>query len=396
MTKESATNPNSIQAKKLLREGLAIFKTGRSPYWYIRLRDPYSQKYVTRSSKETSRVEAVAAANEFAASYFLNLNTDLATSKTTSFEHYAKLLLDVQASKTKWPDSDRKLLHRQKDGILMHFGPYDVTKITTSMIRQYLILLDQNRDKPLADSTKSKHLIIIRKVLSLAVEDGLMQSVPVMPKQRTVDSPRPSFTDDQYKRFMKTASDCVAARDIVRGVRIRHHHVQMFRFIVHSFLRPTSGELFGIKHKHMLIEGDPPHLKMTILGGKTGKRTSVSMPLGVVIYQGLRNPITRKGHEADAYVWMREYPNRTTAINTARRIFNHILDRAGLVDNENKLTPYSFRHYALQSRLRSSNGKVNIYSLAKNAGTSVDQLERFYLKSMEPSKDMIRNLQSRD
>jgi hypothetical protein len=67
-----------------------------------------------------------------------------------------------------------------------------------------------------------------------------------------------------------------------------------------------------------------------------------------------------------------------------------------LVDDEKKLSPYSLRHYALQSRLRSSNGKVNIYTLAKNAGTSVDQLERFYLKNMAPTKEMIENLHWRD
>ena len=40
----------------------------------------------------------------------------------------------------------------------------------------------------------------------------------------------------------------------------------------------------------------------------------------------------------------------------------------------------SLRHYSLQTRLRKSNGKVNIYLLAKTAGTSVDQLERFCIK----------------
>ena len=104
--------------------------------------------------------------------------------------------------------------------------------------------------------------------------------------------------------------------------------------------------------------------------------------------------MTAKARDESAYVWMPEYPNRTTAINTARRIFNHILERAGLVDEDVKLSPYSLRHYALQKRLLSSNGKVNIYTLAKNAGTSVDQLERFYLKSMQPSDAMIENLQA--
>jgi integrase len=135
---------------------------------------------------------------------------------------------------------------------------------------------------------------------------------------------------------------------------------------------------------------------MSVRGGKTGKRTSVTMPLGVMLYQSLLDPVTGKPSDTNQFVWMPEYPNRTTAINTARRIFNHLLEAADLVDEAHKLSPYSLRHYALQKRLRSSNGKVNIYTLAKNAGTSVDQLERFYLKSMEPSKEMIENLQSQD
>jgi hypothetical protein len=52
------------------------------------------------------------------------------------------------------------------------------------------------------------------------------------------------------------------------------------------------------------------------------------------------------------------------------------------------------RHYALQTRLVKSDGKVNIYWLAENAGTSVDQLERFYLKNLAPSAAKVRNIQS--
>ena len=46
------------------------------------------------------------------------------------------------------------------------------------------------------------------------------------------------------------------------------------------------------------------------------------------------------------------------------------------------------------TRLRKSEGEVNIYLLAKNAGTSVEQLERFYLKNLEPSAEKVRNLQT--
>ena len=42
----------------------------------------------------------------------------------------------------------------------------------------------------------------------------------------------------------------------------------------------------------------------------------------------------------------------------------------------------------------SSDGKVNIYWLAENAGTSVEQLERFYLRNLAPSSAKVRNIQS--
>ena len=45
-------------------------------------------------------------------------------------------------------------------------------------------------------------------------------------------------------------------------------------------------------------------------------------------------------------------------------------------------------------RIINSHSKVNIFHLAKNAGTSVDQIERFYAKYLPLSKEMALNLQS--
>ena len=57
-------------------------------------------------------------------------------------------------------------------------------------------------------------------------------------------------------------------------------------------------------------------------------------------------------------------------------------------------TTYSLRHHALQKSLNKSGGKVNIYDLVRNAGTSVNQLERFYLKRMKVRKKQRENLNS--
>ena len=55
---------------------------------------------------------------------------------------------------------------------------------------------------------------------------------------------------------------------------------------------------------------------------------------------------------------------------------------------------YCLRHTAICMRIILSHGKVNIFNLAKNAGTSVEQIERFYAKHLPLSREMAKNLQS--
>jgi hypothetical protein len=45
-------------------------------------------------------------------------------------------------------------------------------------------------------------------------------------------------------------------------------------------------------------------------------------------------------------------------------------------------------------RIVLSHGDVNIFNLAKNAGTSVDQIERFYARHLPLSRELAMNLQS--
>jgi hypothetical protein len=56
--------------------------------------------------------------------------------------------------------------------------------------------------------------------------------------------------------------------------------------------------------------------------------------------------------------------------------------------------PSTYRRIAICTRIILSEGQVNIFNLAKNAGTSVDQIERFYARNLPLSKEMAINLQS--
>ena len=398
MSEESQNTKKTI---KHLRRGLSIYKTGRSPFWHARIYDVVKKKYVVRSTKETNRIEAAEVAEEIVDTYKKKQNSSHAVSKDRSFEHYAKLLSEMtkqkaKSTRNKYAFSDQaKILFREKDGLVSYFGKYDVGKITPGIVRDYLLFLDKRRDKPLAMSTKSKQCGVLRQVLMLALEDGVIDIIPPMPKMRTVDKPRVSFTDAEYARlleFARVTADRAETR--VRGVPVSREHYNLIVFAVHSFLRPTETELFGIRFCDIeVMDDDPNHLLMT-LTGKTGFRKSASMRAAVDIFEKQRE-LHADRRETD-YVFMPEYANRTTAVNTYRRIFNYFLQETGLKKDKdgNDRSPYSLRHYTLQTRLVKSDGKVNIYWLAENAGTSVEQLERFYLKNLAPSSAKVRNIQS--
>lgn len=54
----------------------------------------------------------------------------------------------------------------------------------------------------------------------------------------------------------------------------------------------------------------------------------------------------------------------------------------------------AFATTAICMRIIRSHGRVNIFNLAKKAGTSVEQIEQFYAKNLPLSADMAKNLQS--
>ena len=254
----------SINAKKTIkqiRRGLSIYRTGRSQFWHARIYDPVKKKYVVRSTKETNRIEAIEVAEEILETYKSKQNSSHATSKDRSFEYYAKLLADLNAQKSKSPRNkyterdQNKLLFQEREGLISYFGKYDFGKITSGMVREYLLFLDKQRDKPLALSTKSKRYGVIRQVLMLALEDGVIDIIPPMPKQRRVDKPRVSFTEAEYKLLLKTARGIAdEGETVVRGVPVTREHYHVIVFAVHSFLRPAETELFGIHLDTMLYK----------------------------------------------------------------------------------------------------------------------------------------------
>ncbi len=370
-----------------VEKGLSIYKTGRSRFWMARFWDRRLNKYVTKSTGEATKLEARSVAREWKDAYLRNANGHLARTMTDeAFEYYAQMI--PRHEKDDW-----KLLTRETDGILALLGNFKVSAITTAVIRDYLNKVNENRARPLAVSTQKKHIITIRKALRYARENGKISFLPEAPRlAKMIETPRPSFTDDELEKLFTILNHLIYDKQlVVQGHEVTHEYQYMLAWMIHTFVRPTVSELFGTKVRDCKVIKDPYHVEI-IINGKTGHRVSASMPEAAII---LSDEIRDRNLKNNDYLWFSEYENRTWAMRKAGLIFNAILERANLkyTKDGQKRSLYSMRHYAIGRRLRTSEGKVNIYSLAKNSGTSVAMLERFYLKHLPSSPEIVRNLQ---
>ena len=165
------------------------------------------------------------------------------------------------------------------------------------------------------------------------------------------------------------------------------------------FVRPSDLKL--LRHRDVQVVSDKRggaivrYLSIMPPNSKTVIRESISMPIAAVVYERLKSRQHAMGFgKPDDFVFFPQYKNRTYALQTIRRQFEHVLVKAELRKDRmgRNRTIYSLRHSALMYRFLRGD-KVDIFMLARNALTSVSQLERFYL-SHAASRDKIESLHS--
>ncbi|MGH6697477.1 MAG: hypothetical protein ACREBX_19585 [Sphingopyxis sp.] len=368
---------------------------------------PSEKRNKVRSTKETSKVKARQAAEDLAQDLLSGIKT---VKREFSFEYYADRL--IRAGQTRIDRGERNANYvrtiklcivNPEWGLMPAFRGKDVREIKTRQYQEYIE--DVRRRRPdLKSSTLNSISATLRNVLKLARDDGAIDSIPSTPRTPQKDSPRSRFDfyplvskqDDKYQKLLRAAKALADDEKKVRGVRITAEMRDLIIFVVHSFVRPTTSELFALKHRDVSVAGDEPRrLLINVRTGKTGRRISNTMEAAVSVFERikLRNPDSQPSD----FLFFPEYENRTTAGRIAARQFKEVMDKAGIENDPStgeKYSLYSLRHTAICMRLINSKGKVNIYSLAKNAGTSVDQIERFYAKQLPLTGDLVKNLHS--
>ena len=391
-----------------IRRGLAVYKIQASPYYYCRIWLPARKKRLVKTTKATTRAEAISIAEEL----FSAMGTRGALAevqKDLSFQHFSDKLVRLEKSRgesgkitiRQWANS-KNLLNNPKWGAVKHLGHRDVREIQT---RDYLSYMSwvREQDPSLSTGTLNHIAVVFRKVMNLVQADGLIDVVPATPREKREDNPRSFFRfsplvekdQDEYKLLIDTASHMATEHVRVRETIVTEELRDFILFMTHSFLRPTESEIYALTHRDIAIADNPKRLIITIRKGKTGHRISNTMPAGVSVYDRIKR--RHEGCGLDDFLFLPHYKNRSHAKRIIQRQFNALLERCNLKQDrysDSVHTVYSLRHTAICMRLILSEGKVNIFNLAKNAGTSVDQIERFYARNLRLSAEMARNLHS--
>jgi hypothetical protein len=392
-------------AIKLYR-GVSIYQVEGSQNWYVRVWDRVRQRYIVKTTGVRTAVKAREIAKEFALDL---LKTERPVDREYTFRHFAiKCLTQSSALVGKGERNGnyarviKWAIQNEDWGLVRHFGLKDVRSIKTHDFRSYIENLTLKRPH-LSPSTKNSILAAFRNVMKIARDDGVIDQVPDTPRTKQHDNPRPFFRfyplvskkNDVYKKVLETAKQMARDKVVIRGIPVTDELYDIILFLVHSFVRPIVTELYAIKHSDITIADKPKRLIVVVRNGKTGFRAANTMEGAVSVYERVQTRYPDA--KPEDYIFLPQYQNRHTAARIIQRQFHELLKRAGLekdLSSGSTHTIYSLRHTAICMRIILSEGKVNIFNLAKNAGTSVDQIERFYARNMPLSKEMARNLQS--
>jgi hypothetical protein len=222
-----------------------------------------------------------------------------------------------------------------------------------------------------------------------------------MPKVKTVDSPRGWFNEQEYELLKKTASDIAFSKEQVHLVRkepITYEMVHVIWFMTASFLRPSDMKM--LRHRNIQIVKNPAlYLRITTDTSKTVNRPVVTMENAVSIYEALIEDHRRNGKSVgpEDFVFFPEIKadkDRWKAMDRMGRQFDYIVKAAGLKKSPSgeERTIYSLRHTAIMFRLTKGE-HIDLLTLARNARTSVEMIERFYARHLNAEMN-IEKIQS--
>ena len=401
---KSRHNPTDITTIKGYPESLKLFRMPASKYWYVRM---YIRGGPSSGVKKSTRCEKLSEAKEFAINWYeerLLEKRRFADIGAENFETYSRKFQDRQKRQINRGELNQDMFKYDKlkldKDILPTLGHIHIGKIDYNSVD---IFIDELRtERNLSVSSLKKYVVCIRKVLKEAEKEGIINAVPSLPTIKTGNvNPRPWFSPEEYKQLLDACRDLrdnpPTNLDKFDKTITDHHKTflhqfdwgEMYDFIVfmvHTFLRPSEWKFLQNKHIQFLHDPDGhEQLMISVPNPKTMKAKGLSISTSTEIAADLyRTKILKRHDGKNDYLFFNDIRNREQyPTDRIARMFKVVCQHAELDTDRfgQKHTTYSLRHSALCFQILKTKGE-GLFALTKNARTSVEMLEKFYLSHL--------------
>jgi integrase len=334
--------------------------------------------------------------------------------KKNNFTALAEALLDIEWERVSRQELSASSVGIQRNRLDAHVLPFfryiPPAQVTHVDLDGFVSRLTQHG---LSSTTISQYFVLVRKLLKLAIRQGLLKEVPEFPKIKVVTQPRSMLSLKKYSQLARTALRMSRSQVVSPELKSTQGQRERFwvaprnrllapdmfwaiRFMANSFVRP--GDLRQLKHKHVtVVRGQNVYLRMNLPETKKHDKPMVTMQAAVGVYESLlRHQKARGFGGPEDYLFLPAENDRNYALAVLEFWFKWVMREAGLATTDEKNRPktlYCLRHTSIMFRLLYGQG-IDMLTLARNARTSVQMIERFYASSLDGEMN-VAMIQSR-
>lgn len=331
-----------------------------------------------------------------------------------NFDWLAEQLLQSESQRVERGELSAAALGILRNRLRAHVLPFFNDIVPSGVDAQVAdAFLDRLTAAGLSTTTMSQYLVVVRKLLKQAVKHKLLREIPEMPKVNVVHRPRAMLTLAEYASVVRAAHRLSRSQQTAPQVKLQGNKRERFwvapkhlilprdmgwviRFMVNSFVRP--GDLRQLKHKHVQVcRGEHLYLRLTLPETKRHDAAMVTLRPAVQIYEALRIQALAQGYGGpEDYVFLPGERDREYALAVLGFWFKWVMREANVALDDTWGRPrtlYCLRHTAIMFRLLYGQG-IDMLTLARNARTSVQMIERFYASALDGEMN-VAMLQSR-
>ena len=209
-----------------------------------------------------------------------------------------------------------------------------------------------------------------------------LRDVPTFQKPSRKDIRRPHFTRTDWNKLTRNARHWINATNHPSAIMDRTLVWNYALILTNTGIR--VGEARTLCWKDIRIEPNSQETEPAVVffvSGKTGGREVVARNAEVLDYLQRINELYAEPRPDD-FVFAHKDGK---PIKSFKKSFASLIDAAGVgIDGKgNRRTIYSLRHTYATFRLEEG---VGVYTLARNMGTSVTMIERFYGQTRTPDQ----------